>query len=779
MLERIGAEVEALEKTNMSLQAQVRLLREKVLRDRGSSDMVGLSKVLGSFAGDITPPESLGPAPQLNGITPLNGSTPPVTGPPTPTIAEREPADPTFSVTPVADGGGGTVDEGCVVPLGDHDSVSKAIHFRMQRDARDRTGTVGARTNSLSNGSQMSLAQSEHHLNPVWIEMDNRFSSLADPTELYGGSEQPSEDENRNLRREGHLEVEHSKSKKLKLRGFVRYGDLALEKSCMQRLVASPGSGRQMCWDLLSIVCMLYDVLLFPMQVFPLPESGVLQVCDIGTVVFWTLDIPNSFLTGYNAHGILEMRPRKIARAYLRGLFPLDLLVAIIDWFVLLEMSNVAAADIVRLSKWTRLLRLLRLLRAIRIMKLLSVLLRLADSLAIFFSERILIIMSIFNAMLFILVACHLLACGWYFVGTLEGVNERGSINPSWVQELRNFAGIDQLSLSYRYLTALHWALTQFTPASMEVVPRNSVERVFSIFTVLVALVVFSSFVSSITSSMARMRMINMDKHRLNDNVRRFILDHRLSLDTGARIQNFARTHDARTRSSKKHEQDVTILEHLPEGLRLDLHTEVYMPVLVPHPLFWHHFHCVKDHSLARVCDEAMRESYVSEAEKLFDYGADATSMYFFARGDCKYIKGSDLKKATVTDVPDKSQFSEAALWVNWRHKGSIASRGGYEVVELDARIYQAIIAAHSAAIYISRYARLYLAQMMLLSEPDLSDLNTDMDTALEMAHVAFENASVHRTDRVNRRISRRGGFGHRMTPTREWISSLASTFIL
>ena len=44
---------------------------------------------------------------------------------------------------------------------------------------------------------------------------------------------------------------------------------------------------------------------------------------------------------------------------------------------------------------------------------------------------------------------------------------------------LERTSGYDDLS--WRYLTSLHWSLTQFTPASMDVSARNEYERIMSI----------------------------------------------------------------------------------------------------------------------------------------------------------------------------------------------------------------------------------------------------------------------------------------------------------
>lgn len=583
----------------------------------------------------------------------------------------------------------------------------------------------------------------------------------------------------------------------------VKYGDSYRERSICQHLVARPGSTRQICWDLLSIACMFYDLLVVPMQVFDLPVTPGMRVVDTCTVGFWTLDIPNSFLTGFHSEGITEMRPRRIARAYFRGLFPIDFVICAMDWFVLLNTHSEAADAVgfARLSKWTRMLRMLRLLRAMRLMKLASVWFRLADSIAVYFSEKFLMIVNILNCMLFILVACHLIACGWYAFGTWEGIAApRGDRHPcffdggassgsttgtlsavayggdmchigSWVDALALDYGTEP-SLWYRYLTALHWALTQFTPASMEVVPHNSAERIFAMFTVLLGVVTFSSFVSSITGSMAQMRMINMDRHRLIDSVRRFILNHRLSLDTGMRIHNFVRTNDSRVR---KRDVDVSVLNRLPDMLRLDLRREMFLPVLIKHPLFWHHQRCIKDTSLSRICDMAMSEKFLGgEADQCFSYGQRANEMYFVSSGGCRYILGpnSDQQQnTTIHDVMEGSMVAEATLWVVWHYRGSLDTNGTCDLMALNLQRYLNAVAGSSVVRYLGIYARAFAAKLLAKEEggEDLSDLTTDPDKALELAQKAFDGCDLHsETLTAGIRLTRRRAFFQKLTHSHE-----------
>merc|ERR1719217_1505271 len=93
-----------------------------------------------------------------------------------------------------------------------------------------------------------------------------------------------------------------------------------------------------------------------------------------------------------------------------------------------------------------------------------------------------------------------MIACTWWTVGKNHPEGQM-----SWTE----FHGFENEDLDYKYLSSLHWTLTQFTPAGMEVYPHNSTERGFSVVVLLFALLFFSSFLSSITAAMTRLRSLN------------------------------------------------------------------------------------------------------------------------------------------------------------------------------------------------------------------------------------------------------------------------------
>ena len=96
---------------------------------------------------------------------------------------------------------------------------------------------------------------------------------------------------------------------------------------------SSRGSVRT-TWNLLTVLALLWDVIVIPMEFFSLPQSTLLTLLSWLMVGFWSLDIPCSFLTGIYSKGLLVMEPRAISRAYLKSWFILDIILISFDWIV-------------------------------------------------------------------------------------------------------------------------------------------------------------------------------------------------------------------------------------------------------------------------------------------------------------------------------------------------------------------------------------------------------------------------------------------------------------
>merc|ERR1712232_899836 len=94
------------------------------------------------------------------------------------------------------------------------------------------------------------------------------------------------------------------------------------------------------------------------------------------TLIFWTLDIIASCLTGYIREGRPDMNPLHVLKHYLRTWFVLDLILVGPDWlFKFLQVGEDENADQSDSSgsgagKLLRALRVMRVARLLRLVKL-------------------------------------------------------------------------------------------------------------------------------------------------------------------------------------------------------------------------------------------------------------------------------------------------------------------------------------------------------------------------------------------------------------------------
>merc|ERR1719204_2297356 len=147
--------------------------------------------------------------------------------------------------------------------------------------------------------------------------------------------------------------------------------------------------------------------------------------------------------------------------------------------------------------------------------------------------EHSFMLAELVKLMLVVIGLNHIIACGWFLVGK----NAHGLGMASWISWNENFLA---MGIDYQYATSLHWSLTQFTPASMDVMARNILERIYSIIVLLFALVGFSSIVGTVTTSMTTIRHIKCDKQKQFWKLRRYLSQRKVSADLQKRVLRFA-----------------------------------------------------------------------------------------------------------------------------------------------------------------------------------------------------------------------------------------------
>jgi len=467
---------------------------------------------------------------------------------------------------------------------------------------------------------------------------------------------------------------------------------------------------------------MAYDLIILPLDAFDLPDATILTVMHVSTTIVWTIDILLSFFRGFEARGVIEMRPKKVALHYVQTWLAIDTAIVTVDW-VSFFMS----------LEWLKLLRLriLRLLRVARLVKLTSRILvsshwAVSD---IIRSDNGLAILSVLGLMTGLALINHYVACGWYFIGSLKAYARKWTEGPFEIDD----------SFGYRYSTSFHWSITQFTPASMEIVPANSLERAYTVIIILAGLLMFSTLLSSITATMNRLRQITLEKRGQESLIRRYISENRVSLQLGNQIVTHFRKDTKRYRR-RLHADEIPALSFVPEELLIKLSCEVFGPILAGHGLFLR-IKRTDAEIWSIILNQAVSERALHSGEELFRVGNKGTKMFFITMGEMAYSYAYSTDD-TPWRVRDGEWMCEAVLWTRWEHRGRLtAASSCCDMLELNASEFQAIILASSLRYELARYARFYANRAVRECgfAEKVSDLWGSKKVVDDLAHRAFK----------------------------------------
>eukprot|EP00747_Dinoflagellata_sp_TGD_P036442 gnl/TRDRNA2_/TRDRNA2_138473_c0_seq1.p1 gnl/TRDRNA2_/TRDRNA2_138473_c0~~gnl/TRDRNA2_/TRDRNA2_138473_c0_seq1.p1 ORF type:complete len:332 (+),score=35.63 gnl/TRDRNA2_/TRDRNA2_138473_c0_seq1:60-998(+) len=236
---------------------------------------------------------------------------------------------------------------------------------------------------------------------------------------------------------------------------------------------------------------------------------------------------------------------------------------------------------------------------------------------------------------------------------------------------------------------------------------------------------------------MTRLRDFNMEQSKQQEYVRQYLVDMRVSLELGNRINGFLRKHRSLAKQSLL-ESDITAFQVLPEMMRRDLHTEVYMPIITPHPFFFQ----LKNsdvHGFMNLCHLAMSQHSCETGHEVFASSKPATKMYFVISGTFEYYSWRIGRAPAPVQTDDC--ICEAALWLQWEYQGRLVSETHSRLVLVDSTSFRSVVSQAVSLGNCRKYARLYKEKLGQASETEngMSDIWVDFDSTQEIAQIAFD----------------------------------------
>lgn len=500
--------------------------------------------------------------------------------------------------------------------------------------------------------------------------------------------------------------------------------------SCkLSDLVISPISPQRMFWDILGVVFLMYDMIWIPVQVFSPPATLFTDVIDFTVALYWTLDIVGTFFTAYySPKGEMVRSHRQIAWHYVKRWFLLDVMIVTVDWTLMAttiggeaaggEVESEDPSGLARLGKVIRVARILRTLRLLRLMKLRHIFFAIQERID---SEVVFILVGTVKNLLVLLFVNHVFACLWFLIGIMDEGDDH------WVFYYK----ILDTDVLEKYMLSLHWSLTQFTPAGIEIHPRNVFERAFNVLLILIAMVGFSSFVSAITASMTRLRSLQGNELSEAFLLRRFLKENHISADLQSRVVRYI---DMAVEVNKKKidKSRVQSLNMLSGPLRVELQKELYLPHLIVHRFFERY--ATNDAAINQICFKAVDKMNLSRSDVLFQANGECKAMFFLTSGSLYYQRPKDTppweanqrRSRRIASIPlfsrvltlsKDSYFCEHPLWLPWYHRGTMGALTDSVLLALDSEKFRQITGEYKD---IFQIARAYAHQMV----QDLQDFS-------------------------------------------------------
>eukprot|EP00438_Fugacium_kawagutii_P001095 Skav236118 [mRNA] locus=scaffold1166:509950:511653:+ [translate_table: standard] len=469
--------------------------------------------------------------------------------------------------------------------------------------------------------------------------------------------------------------------------------------------VLHPGGSFRTAWNLSMALCVLYDLMVIPLNVFEVPSSVVIDMFDWVIQIFWNLDLFISFITGYYDEGALILSLRKIAKHYAKTWLLFDVALLSLDWVCRsIEWSNRGGMESIMWSRSLRLLRFLRLMRMLRMVKLR----RINEVFQEFFhSQTATLYYSLLRSLIHLCILNHLIACAWW--ATIHV-----SSGENWVAAL----GIENSSMEYQYLLCMHWAFAQLGVGNNPALATNVPEMAYCIVIAFRSLITAATLISTVSNLMAGLSKIKEDENTKFRMLRAYMAQNHIEPQLAQKITRFLQYQYTLRQEARSADMEVPLLDMLSPQLKGELQFARSRRDLCKLQVLNELFELPDRqviHVLHRVAQDAVKNLVVAAADVIFLAGNPAPAAILKLSGALTYCN-EDTDEGAET-VSSEVWIAEVALWTPWHYLGDLISADVSRVSSLDVEIFcQALSTSWQTQRAASRYAAIFLDKMICLN---------------------------------------------------------------
>ncbi len=416
----------------------------------------------------------------------------------------------------------------------------------------------------------------------------------------------------------------------------------------------NPDNRIRFAWEMVVLAVIMWVIITIPVSVVFSGENtgeSTALIELILTIVF-TADILIRFNTSVIVKRQLVASRRRVFIIYLRSWLLIDLLSALPFWFILGGAED--AGITLQVLNFFRLARCLKLFRAVQTLKR-------ARHSSLFNPNVVRMILLIF----WILIAAHLVACGWVFIeGDIPGTSN-----------------------SDQYIRALYWTITTIATIGYgDITPKTTVQILFTICVEIIGAGLYGFIIGNIASLIANIDIARAQHREKMEKINTFMQYRNLPTELQKRVNDYYNY----LWETRRGYDETSVLHDLPVSLKTNVSIFLNKEMIEKVPLF-------------RGAEDALIRDIILNLEPAVFTPGDYVvrkdeigyDMYFISRGSVDVV--SEDEKIVYATLSSGQFFGEIALLLSTPRTETIKTREYCDLYSLNKESFDRVLERYPA----------------------------------------------------------------------------------